>query len=146
MNDSFEDRLRALQPGCLPPELAARLDRPPPASVTPARIRSLRLLVTAGAAAALALAARHALLPPPDGPAPADPAAAAQTPAFAGQRSTEITGVRPLAVITDESNRPWKLVEVNWVEEDTYVFSARPAVVRTQDRYRTVVPVAVRFD
>jgi len=137
MNDSFEDRLKSLKPGTLPDTLRRRLDLPPPSP------RSRRVIPAGFAAAAAACLAallwRESAVPPP-GPVNAG------VPAFAGQRSSQVTGVQPLSVITDESNRLWKMMEVNWVEEDTLVSAARPSAVRTQDHYRTVVPVAVQFD
>ncbi len=134
MNDSFEDRLKSLRPGTLPDELRRRLDLPPAA---PRSRRVIRIGFAAAAAACLA-----ALLSAVPRPGPVN----VRTPAFAGQRSTHVTGVQPLSVITDESNRLWKMMEVNWVEEDTLVSAARPSAVRMQDHYRTVVPVAVQFD
>ena len=70
----------------------------------------------------------------------------AAAPVFAGQRSSRVTEVRPLSVITDGSNQVWKMMEVNWVEEDTLVSATHPVAAQKQDHYRTLIPVAVHFD
>ena len=137
MNDSFEDRLKSLKPGTLPDELRRRLDLPP---AVPRSRRMIRIGFAAAAAACLAALLWRESAAPPPGPLNVS------SPVFAGQRSSHVTGVQPLSVITDESNRLWKMMEVNWVEEDTLVSAARPSAVRMQDHYRTVVPVAVQFD
>ena len=161
MKQGIEDHLRRLRPGALPDALARRLDAPPRISVSSAAPRMLLGLAAAAALVALAALVAWHQTHSPSTPAqarmdpPAAPAASAarsinapsdSAPVFAGAHTTEVTDVRPVTVVTDESNRPWRMIEVNWVEEDTYVFADHPAVVRTQDHYRTVVPVALPLD
>jgi len=74
------------------------------------------------------------------------PPASNSMPSFAVDREQRVTGLRSLAVVTDESNQRWKLVEVNWVEEQTLVSASQPLTVQLQNHHRAVVPVAIHFD
>ncbi len=135
MND-FESQLRALKPQVLPPALQQRL-AVPPASAPPNLIR-FRWLAWAGAAAALILALAHAFRP-----------AATIPPAVtvsATSRESTVTSVIPVSVLTDAANRRWRLVEVNWVEEDTVVSSSRPIALQLQQDHRAIIPVAIQYD
>lgn len=160
MNEGIEARLRQLRPGALPETLAHRLERPPPAPVRSTRPVLLAVSLVS-AAALIVVAAWHQLqtdaspadraevheVPPPRDVVPTAPAHSAPLAAsLASAHTTEVTGVQPISIITDGSNRAWRMIEVNWIEEDTFVFSRHPNVVRTQDQYRTVVPVALTLD
>jgi hypothetical protein len=137
MNDPFEEQLRALRPAAMPAALRERLAGPPPSARRPDR----RILwITFATAAACVTAALFIHPDRPNGPT------AGPIPQLAAERSQRVTSVRPLSVVTDESNRAWRLVEVEWVEEDTLVAAGRPSAVQLQDHYRTVVPVAISFD
>jgi hypothetical protein len=139
MNDPFEEQLRALRPAVMPAGLRDRLADPPQTS---AKRQDRRILwITFATAAAACVTAALFLNPsrPPE-------TTVATTPQFAAERSQRVTSVRPISVVTDESNRAWRLVEVVWVEEDTLVATDQPTAVQLQDHYRTVVPVAIRFD
>lgn len=136
MNDPFEEQLRALRPGKLPEALRGALDLPP--SPHPGR-RVVWVAFATAAAACLAILLWKANAPSPSG-------TLATAPVFAGQRSSRVTEVRPLSVITDGSNQVWKMMEVNWVEEDTLVSATHPVAAQKQDHYRTLIPVAVHFD
>lgn len=139
MNDPFEEQLRALRPAAMPAALRERLAEPPPPS---ARRPDRRILwITFATAAAACMTAALFIHPDrPTGPT------AGNIPQLAAERSQRVTSVRPLSVVTDESNRAWRLVEVEWVEEDTLVAAGEPSAVQLQDHYRTVVPVAISFD
>lgn len=139
MNDSFEERLRGLKPGPLPEPLRQRLSTPPPS-------RSLMSRRIIHAAFGLAVAACLALMLSPPRKEGSLPPASNNTPSFAVDREQRVTGLRSLAVVTDESNQRWKLVEVNWVEEQTLVSASQPLTVQLQNHHRAVVPVAIHFD
>lgn len=139
MNDPFEEKLRALRPAAMPDALREQLARPPQPS---ARRPDRRILWITFATAAAACVTAALFLPPSRPPG----TTAATAPQFAVESTQRVTAVRPLSVITDESKRPWRLVEVEWVEEDTLVAADQPAAVQLQDHYRTVVPVAIHFD
>jgi hypothetical protein len=139
MNDPFEEQLRALRPTAMPAELRERLTGPPQPS---ARRPDRRILWLTFATAAAACVTAALFLNPPRPPEPT----AGNAPQLAAERSQRVTSVRPLSVVTDESNRAWRLIEVQWVEEDTLVAANRPSAVQLQDHYRTVVPVAISFD
>lgn len=141
MNDPFEEQLRALRPAAMPAALRERLAAPPPSARRPdRRILWLTFATFATAAAACVTAALFINPSRPPGPT------AGPIPQLAAERSQRVTSVRPLSVVTDESNRTWRLVEVEWVEEDTLVAAGQPSAVQLQDHYRTVVPVAISFD
>jgi hypothetical protein len=138
MNDPFEEKLRALRPAAMPAGLQERLARPPePAARRPDR----RILWITFAAAAAACVTAALFLH--SSPSPATPGG---TPQLVAERSQRVTSVRPLSVVTDETKRAWRLVEVQWVEEDTLVAADQPSAVQLQDHYRTVVPVDIHFD
>jgi hypothetical protein len=139
MNDSFEEKLRALKPGALPEPLRQRLSAPPVRRSSASR----RIVYAAfGLAAAACLALMLSRLGK-EGPLPP---ASSSMPSFAVDREQRVTGLRSLAVVTDESNQRWKLVEVNWVEEQTLVSASEPLTVQLQNHHRAVVPVAIHFD
>lgn len=140
MNDDFEHKLRSLKPGTLPPDFAALLEHPP--ALPPSR--RPRVIVWLSLAAAAAAACVMLLLSSGNSPVPPVTAAA---PRFAGESAApRVTTVRPVSVITDAAQRHWKLLEVDWVEEDTIVFASQPVTVHLQDRHRAIVPVPVYYD
>ncbi len=57
-----------------------------------------------------------------------------------------ITSLVPVSMITDESDRPWKFLEVHWVEEDALVSGNHPVALLLQTRRSAIIPVAVQFD
>ena len=134
--DPLEERLRSLRPGVMPEVLLERL-ADPPAVPTSRRGKIIRIAfaATATAAACAALWFRPA---PPEEPASA--------PVLASTRTSRVTEVTPVSVITDAASRPWKFVRVNWVEEDMLVSAANPSAVQMQDYHATIIPVAVTFD
>lgn len=135
MNDSLEAQLRALKPGKLPPSLTERLSHPPPLRRVRRTVFRAAFVLSAAACIAFAFIRRT--------PASAAPLT---VPVMAASTSSRVTEARPLSVITDEANRTWKMMEVRWVDESTYVTTKQPVAVQRQDHYRTVVPVAVQFD
>jgi hypothetical protein len=135
-SDPLEERLSALRPGKMPDALLRRLEQAPRPE-TPRGGRVVRVCFASAAAAAAC-----ALLWPRSEQVPAPSAA----PVLASARSSRLTEVKPLSVITDAAQRPWKFVQVRWVEEDTLVSAANPSAVQLQDHYATIVPVAVTFD
>jgi hypothetical protein len=138
MNDPFEEQLRALRPAAMPAALRERLAEPPPSARRPDRRILWITFATAAAACVTAALFLNPSRPPGQSPG--------TIPQLAAERSQRVTSVRPLSVVTDESNRAWRLVEVEWVEQDTLVAADQPSAVQLQDHYRTVVPVAIRFD
>ena len=134
--DPFEERLRSLRPGTMPDTLRERLaDAPPVEARRRGKVVWAVFAATAAAAACVVVFLR-----------PARPLATSGAPVLASTSSSRVTEVKPLSVITDEADRPWKFVQVNWVEEDTLVSAANPAAIHRQDNYATVVPVRVIFD
>lgn len=138
MNDPFEEKLRSLKPGVLPGPLLQRLSEPPVRRIS---ITGRAVWATLGLAAAACLA----LMISRSGdrvPVPGN----GRIPSFAADREQRVIGMRSLAVVTDESNQRWKLVEVNWVDEETLVSTGQPFAVQLQNRHSAVVPVAIHFD
>ena len=128
MNDPFEERLRALRPSALPGELRERLAQAPAVSTSPGRLLAFLMPFAAAACLALFLA----------WPSPVS----AQGSVLVSTLSQEVTGVRPISLITDEANRPWEFVEVSWVEESTLVSSGSPVALQIRDLHRAVASVA----
>jgi hypothetical protein len=135
MNDPLEAQLRALKPAALPSVLTVRLNDPPPVRGVARTI--FRSILWASAAACIAFVFIRHTPPSP---------VSRSIPVMAASSSSRVTEARPLSVITDEANRTWKMMEVQWVDESTFVTAKKPVAVQRQDHYRTVVPVAVQFD
>lgn len=136
MND-FESQLRALKPQALPPSLQQRLAGPP--GIAPQTMIRLRWLAWAGAAAALTLALIEAFRSP--APILTVPLAVSAT-----ARESRVTSVVPVSLLTDSTNRRWRLMEVSWVDEDTVVSSRRPIALQLQQDHRAIIPVAIQYD
>ena len=139
MNDSFEEKLRAMKLGELPESLRQRLsERPLPRDASHRNVMRIAFGLAAAACVTFVvsrLASPSSSLPP-----------GVPVPSFAADREQRITGLRSLAVVTDESNQRWKLVEVNWVDEQTLVSTQQALTVQLQNHRRAVVPVAIHFD
>ena len=144
MNDPFEERLKAMRPGAMPEELKARLVEPkeegqPAPQKTPNKItRFIWPIAITAAAACITLALSPKQI--------AVPHQSSETPTLASSNTQSVTDVQPLSFMTDESQRAWKFVEVQWVEQTTIVSAARPVAVQLEDRYSTVIPVAIAYD
>lgn len=135
MNDSFETALARLKPGKLPPELKQNLANPPAKPLPFGRMCS--------AAAVLAAAACFVLLFNHSSPTAGSDS---KIPTHAQASVHRVTEVRPLSVFTDAKQRSWKLLEVNWIEEETIISTDRPAIAQVQQSHRMVVPCAIHFD
>lgn len=136
MTDPLEDRLRKLRAAPLPGEMQSRLASPPSRGAD-TRGRIIRVCFAAAAAAAVI-----ALLLRSDPSAPVNDNA----PVFADTSARRIEDVRPLAVIT-EGQRAWELVEVQWVDESTFVSTADPPLAaQASNSRRTIVPVEIMLD
>jgi hypothetical protein len=135
MTDPLEERLRHLRAAPLPEEMQARLAAPP------ARGANIRGRIISVCFAAAAAAAVMALLRS-DPPAPVNDDA----PVLADTSARRVEEVRPLAVIT-EGQRAWELVEVQWVDESTFVSTAGPPLAAQASNFRrTIVPVEIMLD
>lgn len=139
MNDSFEEKLRAMKPGELPESLRQRLSGPR-WSRAASHGKVMKFAFGLAAAACLALVVSRFV------PSGTSVPPGSSVPSFAADREQRVTGLRSLAVVTDESNQRWKLVEVNWVEEQTLVSTTQPLTLQLQNHHRAVVPVAIHFD
>ncbi len=139
MNDPFEEKLRAMRPGELPESLRQRLSGAP---LSRAASNGKVMRIAFGLAAAACVTFVISRFSPPSTSLPPG----APVPSFAADREQRVTGLRSLAVVTDESNQRWKLVEVNWVEEQTLVSTTQALTVQLQNHRRAVVPVAIHFD
>ena len=143
MNDPFEERLKAMKPGAMPEELKARLVEPKEEGQAAPQKRTkiihvLWPIAITAAAACLALLFSHKQI--------AVPHQSSETPTLASSNIQRVTEVLPLSSMMDESQRAWKFVEVQWVEQTTVVSAAQPVAVQLEDRYSTVIPVAIAYD
>lgn len=144
MNDPFEERLKAMKPGALPAELKARLAEPkeegqPAPQKNPNKItRFIWPIATTAAAACITLAISPKQI--------AVPHHSSEVPTLASSNTQSVTEVQPLRFMTDESQRAWQFVQVQWVEQTTVVSALRPVAVQLEDRYSAVIPVAIAYD
>jgi len=143
LNDPFEERLKAMKPGIMPEELKARLvapreEAPLASQQRPKMIHVAWPIAITAAAACLALvfSIRNTTVHPQS----------SETPTLASSNIQRVTEVLPLSSMLDESHRVWKFVEVQWVEQTTVVSAIRPVAVQLEDRYSTVIPVAIAYD
>lgn len=135
MNDSFESSLKALKPGKLPANLVARLADPPKPRPT-ARILLASFALAAAACLVAFLRVSNSTESIPE----------SSIPSIASEVSQQVTGAEPMGLMVDESNRPWRFIAVQWVEQTTIVSAAHPMAVQVEDHFSTVVPVAISFD
>jgi hypothetical protein len=145
VKDPLEEALQRMKPAEMPPALMARLTaaRPQPRELTTpapagwgAFFRRWLIPLTAGTCAAVATVAwlRNNDTPTVTQP----PLAQNQTPY---ERNDFLTGARDRGVVVAPDQKPYRLMEVEWSEEDTVRPKADGSAIRVETKRRAVVPV-----
>lgn len=145
MKDPIEEALEKLQPAPMPPSLMARLTaaRPQPGGKKKTGSvwqRWLLPLATAGGAAALALTLLQQLDNPPK---PTAPLAKLEPIPF--ERNGILLGSRDVGVMIAPNQQPYRLMVVDWLEQDTVRTATNGPAIRMDTKRRDVVPVALEI-
>ena len=147
--DPLEERLRALRPGALPPDLLNRLLAAEP---PPVRHRSLRFPAVAGAfvlaviVLTVALVARWQRPPASSAPAlarqPVTPQPADFRVYLPAARNSTLLSVSEGAVVDAGPERQMRLVRAVWLDDTTYIGDDR-TVLHRQTARTEIIPVAL---
>ena len=143
MSDDIEARLRALQPAAPPPELLRDLlAAEPPA---PGKIHWVRFAVPLSAAAALVLFFTFHRKPEPV-PVFTTEAQPSDFRVFLPvEQTSTLVEVRDVAVIEQESARPYRLVRATWLDDITYAGDDGRSTLRRQEPRSEIIPVALEI-
>lgn len=141
MKDPIEEALEKLTPAELPPDVMARLTaaRPQPASKEGRAGWSRWFLpvATAGCASAAALAYFNGQELPVRAPSIEE---AAPLPV---ERGEFLLGSRELGVVVAPDQRPYRVLQVEWLERDIVRASEHGPGIRMDTKRREIVPVAL---
>ncbi len=143
MKDPIENALEKMKPADLPPALMARLTAARPQAPLPATggvamlFRRWLLPLVAGACASVATIA---FLQKSGDPVPTSLSAALPLPM---EHHDYLLTARDVGVVVAPDKRPFRIVEVEWLEQDTVRSSAGGAGIRVETKRREVIPVAL---
>jgi len=150
MNDEIEQRLAALRPVDLPPELQARLAGPPAAQLAAGRAMrgKIRWL---WAVAPLSAAALWLLAPKVEHPVPhAPPPSVARGPQPSDfhvflpiKETSTLVRVEDLAMINAGRAHPIRLVRATWMDEVTYAGDDGHSTLHRRMPRAEIVPVSL---
>jgi hypothetical protein len=142
VKDPIEDALEKMKPAEMPDALMARLTaaRPQPKERSASVWRRWLLpLATAGCAAAAALAIlKHTENPP-------TPVTVATAEPLPFERNDYLVGVRDVGLMVAPNQRPYRVMEVEWLESNTVRANERGPAIRFDTKRRDVVPVALEI-
>ena len=148
--DPIEEALQRMRPAELPAHLMARLTAVrPQAQPVPERAAWLGVLirwmlpVAAGACVAVATFVWLESGRSSTGPAVAA-AAPEQRPVPVGHEDF-LVAARPVGTVVAPNHRPYRVMEVEWIEHDTVQTRAGGPELHTATRRRDVVPVALEL-
>ena len=143
MKDPIEEALEKMRPAEMPDALMARLTaaRPQKAGKEKGGIwtRWFLPLATAGCAAAMALAFLKSTEPDPKPPVLAN----AEPLPF--ERNDILLGTRDVGVMVAPNQRPYRMMVVDWLEQETVRATANGPAIRMDTKRRDVVPVALEI-
>lgn len=141
MNDPIEEALKRMKPAEMPSDLMARLTAARPQPVErPAFWKRWLLPIAAGATAAI-LATVWLRNEPPQEKKPM----IAQAAALPVERNDYLVGTREVGVILGPNQRPYRVMEVEWLEQDTIRPNAAGSAIRVETKRRDVIPVALEI-
>ena len=143
-HDSIEKALAELKPAELPPQLMARLTaaRPQAAKAEPRGLGALllRWLLPLGVGACAAVAVltflQHDAV---------KPAVAKRNAPMPFESEERLVSARDMGVVNAPGNRPFRLVEVEWLVSDTVRPRESGPAVRVETTRREVIPVALEI-
>ena len=146
MKDPIEEALERLKPEEMSPDLMARLTGVRSRVVEAASPRGtfwrrwLIPIAAGGCAAAIALTflKRH------EPSTPVHPVMAASAP-LPFERQDFLIGTRDVGMLVAPNQRPYRVVEIEWLEQDTVRPSERGPAVLVETTRREVIPVALEI-
>lgn len=140
---SFEEEIRSLRPGPVPPDLLARMAEPPPVATPRGGWNVLRVAFGSGlaVAAAVAIMAGWPALPV----APMAPASASSPHLSTSQKSSVLLDTRTLAVL-HRDGRTWEVAEQRWRDDQLVLCSVVPVQVQAAEIRREIICRMVDFD
>ena len=142
MKDPLEEALEKLKPAEMPNDLMARLTalRPQPAKAPlwERLSRKWLLPVVAGACAGVVALT---WLRNSDDPKPVTGPQLAHVAPIPFERSDYLVGARDVGVVVAPNQQPYRVIEVEWLEEDTIRASERGPGVRVETKRREIIPV-----
>ena len=146
--ERIEEALKRLQPDAMPPHLMARLTAARPQATASAwRGVIVRWLLPIAASACVAAGTFFWLESNRRPAGESDTAAAAQS----RQRSVPVESedyllaARPVGIVVAPDQRPYRIVEVEWLEHQTVRGSEGGPALHTATTRRDVVPVAMQL-
>ncbi len=145
MKDPIEEALEKMNPAELPDALMARLtaarpQRKPEKERGGIWRRWLLPLATAGCAAALALTLlRHF------DDSQKQPTTVAKAEPLPFERNDILLGSRDVGVMVGPNQQPYRVMVVDWLEQDTVRAAANGPAIRMDTKRRDVVPVALEI-
>lgn len=151
--DRIEEALKKLGPGAVPPHLMARLTvaRPqagPPSAESRWRGLLLRWLLPIAASACVAVGTFFFLernhRPDPQDAAGATTAAAAEVPVPVESHDF-LVSARPVGIVVAPNRRPYRIMDVEWLEYQAVRESADGPMLHTATTRRDVIPVALEL-
>ena len=140
--DPIEEALRGMRPAKMPPQLMARLTaaRPQPRSRSGLQDALLRWFLPLTASACVAVATffwleknRSSVVTAP------------------GQQPTPVesqdylVSARPVGIVVAPNRRPYRIMEVEWLEHETVRAGADGSALHTATTRRDVIPVALEL-
>jgi len=135
---SLEDEIRNLRPAPLPPDLLARMARPPSVAIPRRTPNVLRIVFGAGLAVAAAVAIIASW--------PAPPVTPAVPPSLSVcQKRSVLLDTRTLAVL-HRDGRTWEVAEQRWRDDNLALCSVVPVRVQSASIRREIVCQPVDFD
>jgi len=141
MKDPIEEALEKLEPAPVSSPLMARLTAARPQKREHARFWTRWLLPLASAACAGMLALTY--LSDRDQPAKQRAIAIAEPLPFA--RNDYLVGTREIGMFVAPDQRPYRVMEIEWLEQDTIASSLRGPAILMQTTRREVIPVALEI-
>jgi hypothetical protein len=141
VKDPLEEALERMKPAPMPADLMARLTaaRPQPAPERASFWRRWFVPLAAGATAAVATLAW--LNQNPTGTN--SDIARRSHPVVPVESNDYLVGARELGVFVAPNQRPYRMVEVEWMEQDTIQAEKNGPAMRVEKKRREVIPVAL---
>ena len=142
--DPIEEALRGLRPAEMPPQLMACLTaaRPQPRERFAWRGLFFRWLLPLTASACVAVATFFWL---EKNRPPAVSTAAQESSALPVESEDFLVRARPVGILVAPNQRPYRLMEVEWLEHETVRNGAGGEALHTATTRRDVIPVALEL-
>jgi hypothetical protein len=141
MKEPIEEALEKMKPAPMPPALMARLTAARP-QAREQRPWWTRWLLPFATAACAAFGAMH-YLSSDDASKPKRIIAATEPLPFA--RNDYLVGTREIGMFIAPDQRPYRVMEIEWLEQDTIASSLAGPTILMETKRREVVPVALEI-